>query len=97
MGHLMTHHTLPNLPNSKSKLKLIATNQSTDPFQLILCHGSWLAAGLPQQARRWAGNLQAVDEQLARLYQAAPPGTIFLVATQGDIAEVRHLVAKKQR
>ena len=97
MGHLMIHHTQPNLPGSKPKPKLIATNQPTDPFQLLLCRGLGLAAGLPQQARRWAGNLQAVDEQLARLYQAAPSGTIFLVATQGDIAEVRHLVAKKQR
>ena len=97
MGHLMTHHTQPNLPNSKPEPKLVATNQPTEPFQLILCFGSWLATGLPQQAMRWAGNLQAVDEQLARLYQAASPGTIFLVATQGDIAEVRHLVAKKQR
>lgn len=38
-----------------------------------------------------------LDADIARVFEAAPNGTLLVVVTEGDVSEVRRLLAKKQR
>jgi len=51
----------------------------------------------PDGARGIQRQVVEVDYALARLYEASPAGTLFLVANQCDLSRFRHRMSRKQR
>lgn len=45
----------------------------------------------------YSGQLSVLDQQLQKLYDAAPPHTRFYVIMQGDLKAVKHLSSLKTR